>query len=115
MCKTDFSNYLQISNTSMTTSTDVLEFYIYGRALIFLSGNFNGSSLAFVVMTALLYTPIFVKLIQERPNIKISTYVLPTFALALEVTGRYQLLMAVLCLKFYIGWVADGLAYMAHD
>jgi hypothetical protein len=99
----------------MTIATDVLEFYIYGRALIFLSGNFNGSSLAFVVMTALLCTPIFVKFIQQRPNIKISTYVLPTFALALEVTGRYQLLMAVLCLKFYIGWVADGLAYMAHD
>jgi hypothetical protein len=99
----------------MTIATDVLEFYIYGRALIFLSGNFNGSSLAFVVMIALLCTPIFVKFIQQRPNIKISTYVLPTFALALEVTGRYQLLMAVLCLKFYIGWVADGLAYMAHD
>lgn len=99
----------------MTTPTDILEFYIYGRSLIFLFGNFQGSLPAFVVMTILIYTPILVNLLQARPDIKMSSYVLPTVALVLEATGRFQFLMAVLCLKFYVGWITEGLEYMTDE
>lgn len=69
----------------------IFEFYLYGRAIM------------------LMYREL-----DENQTVDFR-YIFPVIALILGLLGRFPLLLGVLCLKFYLEWVSDGLATIKDD